>query len=167
MSLAYTASWATRVKVLTALVTAILAGEAILVSVIAACRPQISPLLVPLRWAFLAVLGLTALFTVRGYSLENGYLKVRRLFWTTDISLDGLSRVTRRPGALRITVKGYGNGGLFAILGWRFVDGVGWCRAFATNPGSPVILECDAGNYIVTPDDPESFVEDARQWIAR
>jgi hypothetical protein len=163
MTNTFKASWSVRVKLLTVLGTVVLLGEAVLLWVLGRWLPQISTPLAVSRWLFMAVLGSCAWITVRRYSLDGGTLIVQRLFWTTELPLDGLSSVAWSPAALRITVEGFGNSGLFAILGWRYVRAYGWCRVFGTNPANAVVLRCNNTNYIVTPDNPDAFIREATQ----
>lgn len=137
-------------------------GEGVLMLVLARTVPCIPPFVAPLALGLWVLLGSCALLTVRSYRFNGQSLEIQRLLWWTTVSLEGLHRVTLDPNALRITVKGFGNGGLFAMLGWWHVTGYGWCRVFATNPKNAVVIQCGNGNFIVTPDDPEHFMREAR-----
>lgn len=165
MSLAYGAPWSLRVKALTVIGTIVLLGDAGMLWFMARFVPGTQAFLSVVALGLLAILGCCALLTVRGYGFDTGTLLVRRLVWTTRVSLEGLRNVVQDPTAIRLlTIKAVGNGGLFAILGWRHVDGYGWCRVFATDPKRAVVLECKSGHIIVTPDRPDEFVQEARQW---
>ncbi|HSS43893.1 MAG TPA: PH domain-containing protein, partial [Thermoanaerobaculia bacterium] len=83
------------------------------------------------------------------------------------VSLEGLQNVVKDPRALRLMALGFGNGGLFAILGWCQVNPYGWCRVFATDPKRAVVLERKSGPVIVTPDRPDEFVQEAKQWVTQ
>jgi hypothetical protein len=168
MSLAYGAPWSLRVKALTALGTIVLLGDAGMLLFMARFVPGTRAFLSVVAFGLLAVLGCCALLTVRGYGFDSGTLLVQRLVWTTRVSLEGLRSVVQDPTAIGLlSIKAFGNGGLFAILGWRRVRPYGWCRVFATDPARAVVLECKSIHIIVTPDRPAEFVQEARQWTRR
>lgn len=106
----------------------------------------------------LAILALSALFTVRGYTLEPGTLRVHRLFWTTDLPLAALESAWASPDAMRGALRLFGNGGLFAITGVYSNRRLGRFRAFATDPANAVVLELRERKVVVTPQDPARFL---------
>ncbi len=100
-----------------------------------------------------------ALFTVRGYELRAGELRVARLLWTTSVSLAGLKSVEANPLASRGSLRLWGNGGFFSFSGWYANQRLGRYRMFATDPARSVVLSF-AGRrpIVVTPEDPARFV---------
>lgn len=102
------------------------------------------------------------LFVVRGYEIEGATLRVRRLTWTTDVSLAGLERTWRDPQAMRRSTRIFGNGGLFAISGWFYSRTLGRYRAFVTDPSRAVVMRTRSGAVVVSPDDPERFIQALR-----
>jgi len=165
MRVAYQAPWSLRVSALTVLGTTVLLLEAALVWFLGRLAPGNRMLVSAAAAGLLALLACCALLTVRGYGFDTATLLVYRPLWTTRISLEGLRDVVEDPTALRLTLKGIGNGGLFSILGWRHVDGYGWCRVFATDPKRAVVLDRDGDHFIVTPDRPREFVQEAKRWL--
>ena len=163
--LKYRAPWSTRVTILTIVGTAALVGEAGLMWFLAARLPRLGGLPIAVAGGCLFVFLCCALEAVRGYDFETGSLLIYRLIWTTRLSLEGLRSVVEDPHAVRITAKGFGNGGLFAIWGWRHVVPYGWCRIFGTDPKRAVVLGGEDFHYIVTPDRPKDFAAEARQWV--
>jgi hypothetical protein len=103
-----------------------------------------------------------SLVAVRGYRIERGVLRVERPFWSTTHSIAGLHSAVRDPTALRWTVLGFGNNGFFALNGWRKVAPYGWCRVLATDPPNAVVLRTAQATYIVTPDRPDEFLQQAQ-----
>ena len=116
------------------------------------------------RWGFLlATLPLllpsvAALFLIRGYVLRDHDLLVRRLCWTTRISLTGLRSVRHDPAALRWSIRTFGNGGLFSFTGFYWNKTLGSYRCFVTDPARSVILRLPKRTLVVSPDDPSAFV---------
>jgi len=107
----------------------------------------------------LLLIGGTALFTIRGYRLEGRHLLVDRLLWSTRISLEELRAAEVVPEAMRRSVRLFGNGGLFAFVGWFRNRRLGTYRAFATDPARSVVLRFPNRRIVVTPDDPQRFAE--------
>jgi len=98
-------------------------------------------------------------FMVRGYSLTEDAIEVRRLGWCSVLPLDGLVAVTGEPEGLRGALRTFGNGGLFGISGWFWSRRLGAFRAYATDPERVVLLRYhDGRKVIVTPDDVQHFV---------
>jgi hypothetical protein len=112
------------------------------------------------RMAPLVALGACALFTVRGYEVEEGCLNVRRLLWVTRIPLKTLTDAEWRRGSFGWAWRTCGNGGLFSFTGWYHQKSLGSFRALATRATDAVILKfSDRKPIVVTPDDPGGFVE--------
>lgn len=114
------------------------------------------------RWTLatlplLILLGAT-LWTVRGYVLEPGVLRVRRLFWGTCIPLDGLESARWEPEATRRSLRLLGNGGLFSYHGWFWNRRLGRCRLYATDPERTVVLRFARRTIVVSPGEPAAFV---------
>jgi hypothetical protein len=61
-------------------------------------------------------------------------------------------------GAIRL----FGNGGCFCFLGRYRNEVVGDFRAYVTNPDNSVVLEFGTRKIVITPDDPQAFVETLR-----
>src|SRR5262245_11924392 len=127
MDLPYRAPWSVQLATMTALGSFVLLGESIFFALISRV-PGVPPLLGLLPVPLLGVWLVCAALTIRGYGFEPGTLLVRRLWWTTRVPLDGVHRVVADPAAVPLVAMGVGNGGLFAISGWRRVHADGWCR---------------------------------------
>lgn len=166
MSSSYRAPWSGRVKALTALGSTVLLGDAALLGALGRVVPGAPVILYWAPWILVGIFAGCALFAVRGYRLEPQALLVQRLLWTTELPLAGLRRAVHDPRAAQITIRGFGNAGLFSILGRRYVVPYGWCRVFATAPENAVVLETATGTFIVSPDRPEDFVREASQGLA-
>jgi hypothetical protein len=156
----FSAPWATSLKVISLLST-------ILLLAIMWGIPLPSPVPWDVRVAVrilpVVLLAICALYTVRGYEVEKGFLLVRRLLWATRIPLRGLAGVEFRPGSFGWAWRTCGNGGLFSFSGWFYQRPLGAFRALATRATDAVILKFgDRKPIVVTPGDPARFVSAVR-----
>ncbi len=101
-----------------------------------------------------------ALFMVRGYSITNDGILIHRLFWDTKLSRQGLQSAAMEPGALRGTLRTFGNSGLFGFTGWYQSSRLGSFRAFATDGSRTVVLRYAEKTIVITPDQPDLFVQE-------
>lgn len=99
-----------------------------------------------------------ALGVVRGYTLEPGMLRVRRLFWETRLPLTGLRSCRWEPEAVRRALRLLGNGGLYAYWGLFWNRRLGLFRLYATDLDRAVVLRFDRRVVVVSPDRPEALV---------
>jgi hypothetical protein len=65
----------------------------------------------PASLLVLAIVAITAAFSVRGYSVRPGVLLIHRPGWTTKILLDGLVSVEADPNATLGSIRVFGMGG--------------------------------------------------------
>ena len=157
----FDAPWATSLKVISVLSTLLL--PAILWSLPVPAQAGLV-FRVSIRMLPVVLLGGCALFTIRGYEVAEGCLKVRRLFWTTRIPLRTLADVECRRGSFGWAWRTFGNGGLYSFTGWYYQKPLGAFRALATRTSDVVILKFrDRKPIVVTPDDVESFAEAAKR----
>jgi hypothetical protein len=106
-----------------------------------------------------AILIGTLLFVVRSYELTPSRLRIQRLLWHTEVSLDGLREVGYVPDAMKCSTRIFGNGGLFSITGVYQNKKLGRYRAFVTNPKSCVILVLPRRVLVLSPENPSAFVQ--------
>lgn len=98
------------------------------------------------------------LFTVSGYEIGPGELRVQRLFWSTVIPLEGTVRAWQDPQAVARSLKIFGNAGLYAFTGLYRSKALGRYRLYATDPSRAVIVQFSGRTVIVTPETPYAFV---------
>jgi hypothetical protein len=110
-------------------------------------------------WLPLLLVFGAALFTIRGYEISSDALLVKRLFWSTRIPLSTLKAACFEPRAMKGSLRTFGNGGFFSFSGWYWSKRLGAYRAFVTNPQNTVILEFEKRKIVVSPENPEQFVE--------
>lgn len=97
-------------------------------------------------------------FIIRGYRITKDAILIPRLFWTTRLHLDGLQSVAAVPGAMRMSLRTFGNGGGFSFTGWYWNKPLGSYRAFVTDLERTVVLRFGNQTVVVSPDSPEAFV---------
>jgi Bacterial PH domain len=144
-------------------------------SVIILALPLLAAIFAPTRPPLLAAVLLIAVpplivaqtlaGRVRGYTLTEDAIVVRRGMWNTRLPLAGLRSVTGDVDALRGSVRVFGNGGLFAITGRFWNRKLGWYRAFATDPSRAVVLRYPDRTIVITPHDPQQFIMRAGTFI--
>ena len=103
------------------------------------------------------------LFMVTGYAVEGTELYVRRLLWSTRISLQGLNRIWIEPAVCKGSIRVFGNGGLFSFTGLFYNKRLGRFRLFATDISRSVVLVLPARVVVITPAEPKAFIELVRQ----
>ncbi len=129
--------------------------------VLLAQAPENPPLMYRLGiWLSPAIFLLCALFSVRGYRLENQCLVVRRPGWRTRVPLLDVESVAHQPEATKGSIRIFGNGGLFGFTGLFRNQKLGRYRAFATDLTHTVVIRMPAKTIVVTPGDPDRFVNE-------
>lgn len=113
-----------------------------------------------LRALPLAILFCALPFVVRGYTVADHVLLVRRLWWSTRVELKGLRSAQFDPEALKGSIKTCGNGGLFSFTGWFWSRRLGSYRMYVTDLSRPVVLTFADRRIVVSPDSPEAFARE-------
>lgn len=109
-------------------------------------------------WLLPALLIVTALFVIRGYTIEPTELLIRRLLWHTRLPLAGLQSAAFQPKAMQGSLRLFGNGGMFAFTGWYRNRALGTYRAFVTDLNNTVVLKFEKRTIVISPENPEKFV---------
>ncbi len=107
----------------------------------------------------LAIVLVAATFAIRGYSVIDGRLLIHRLGWSTKFDLSRLSSVEVSPGATMGSIRAMGIGGLFGFVGYFRNEILGTYKAYATNELNTVVLDFGGEKIVVTPDEPEEFLQ--------
>jgi hypothetical protein len=162
MIVEYRAPWSRALKVATILAVAVL-------TLIAASGILTGPRHLAIWWAAMVWLPIVILASsiaclVRGYTLTEHTLEIRRLGWKTVLPLNGLVKASGDLELLRGSLRVFGNGGLFSITGWFWNRRVGFYRAYATDLSRAVFLKYrDRRPVLVTPHDTHHFLV----WIGK
>lgn len=157
MIVEYRAPWSRALKVATGFSVAVLV-------LIAAIGILTGPRGLAIWWAAMVWLPLVILVSsiaciVRGYTLTEHTLEIRRLGWKTVLPLRGLIKASGDLELVRGTLRVFGNAGLFSITGWFWNRRVGFYRAYATDLSRAVFLKYrDRRPVLVTPHDTHHFL---------
>jgi hypothetical protein len=98
-------------------------------------------------------------FLIRGYIISGNSLIVQRIFWNNVLELSDLVSIDVNPEAMSKSIRTFGNGGLFSFSGKYRNKALGPYRAFATKIENSVVLKFPDKTVVVTPDNPQLFVE--------
>jgi hypothetical protein len=164
----FSSPWGARVRILTSVVAVIFLSLSMLIGF----NPEVSqsdewgmrflPVLI-----FLVMNLVMAPFLVLGYEVSAGEISIRRLGWVKRIPLTGISSVTCDPLGLRGATKIIGNDGYLAMIGWFKSKKMGFFRAFVTDGSRVVILKWPDKTILISPDDPETFIQSLEALIGR
>ena len=153
----FNASWGTLLKAISALGTVLLIG--IFGGMAISGRSSTVTTMVLYLVFPLLILFICLLFTVRGYSVSANSFRIRRLLWYTDIDISMLKSVEYDPKAMTGSIRALGNGGLYSFSG-RYKSGkLGAFKAYVTDFKNCVIIKTAGQTVVVSPDNPELFVE--------
>jgi hypothetical protein len=115
------------------------------------------------KWTLpLIVLG-CAPFMILSYTISKDAILIRRLFWETRLDRAGLKSAELIPNAMRKSLRTFGNGGGFSFTGWYWSKPLGFYRAFVTDLNRTVVLRFGKRTVVVSPGDPEDFVEELKR----
>lgn len=157
----YTAPWSTALKVVSVIVTLVCLGVTLGLTCFPNSKPS-GPLAMWLRWLPVALVVACALFTVRGYTITADAILVHRLFWDTRLSRAGLQSARFEPQSMCKSIRTCGNGGFYSFTGWYWNKTLGSYRAFVTDPRRAVVLRYERRTLIVSPDEPERFIQELK-----
>ena len=115
--------------------------------------------IVLLRVMPLTLVAWAACFAIRGYSITPEEIVIHRLLWDTRLSRAGLQAAEYRPGAMKGSIRTFGNGGLFSFSGYYRNGLLGPYRAYVTEWSKTVILRYPTRTVMVSPSEPEAFAE--------
>ena len=140
------APWSTKLKLTTGAFAAVLVVAAVAAG----------------GWGSAVIVGIlivVAAFAVRGYSVMDGKLLIHHLGWANKFDLSKLSKAEVSPGVTMGSARTMGIGGLLGFVGYFRNEILGSYKAYATNELNTVVLVFGNETIVVTPDDPEAFVE--------
>ena len=108
-------------------------------------------------------ISLGAFFGVYGYSLQPQELRIIRLGWSKDIPYNDIVDIEYSPDAMMGSLRKFGIGGFFSYYGMFKNRVLGDYKAYATHRKKTVVITIKSGKKIVvTPSDPERFVEELK-----
>ena len=153
----FNAHWGTMLKVISILGTVLLIG--IFGSMILSGRAGTLITIVLYSSTPLLILSISLMFTVKGYSISGNSLRIKRLLWYTVIDIAMLKSVECDPKAFTGSIRTFGNGGLFSFSGNYKSGKLGSFKAYVTDFKRCVVIITAGQTVVVSPDNPELFVE--------
>lgn len=153
----FSAPWGTLLKVISTLGTVLLLG--IFGGMILSGRASTLITIVLYSFIPLLTLSISLLFTVKGYSISGNSFRIKRLLWYTDIDISMLKSVEFDPKAMTGSMRTFGNGGLFSFSGTYKSGKLGTFKAYVTDFKKCVVIIAAGQTIVVSPDNPELFVE--------
>lgn len=152
----FAAPWGGVLWVITALTNALLLGVMIFIGAQpnrGAERPWVLTLI-----GLMLLVG--PLFRVSGYRVSPGLLEVWRPWWSNRVRLSGAVSGERLSGRSLGGMRLFGNGGFWSFTGWYWSSRLGRYRCFLNDPRRAVVVRTGAGCVVVSPDDPEAFLQE-------
>lgn len=113
-------------------------------------------------WAALALVGLCAVFTVRGSTIVGRTLHIHRLGWATTYDLARVEKVEYNPGVTMGSIRTWGIGGVMGFVGYFRNSLLGSYKAYLTDDANAVFLDFGDEKIVVSPERPAEFVEAVR-----
>lgn len=99
-----------------------------------------------------------AAFTIKHYRIRDGKLYVHYPGRSKAWDLTELQCLEVNPNAMDYSFRLLGTG-MFASVGLYYNSTLGWYRAYATDPKLAVVLYFPKVTVVITPDNPQRFVE--------
>lgn len=155
----YKAPWGKSLIVVSVLVTILCASASFLPLIIPSMDRSGSTLNL-LLWLPVLLIPACALFAVLGYTITPDAILIRRPFRVTRLPRAGFQSAEFTPNAMRGSIRTFGNGGFYSITGWYWSKSLRSYRAFVTDLNKTVILRFRSRTVVVSPDDPEEFVNE-------
>ena len=154
----YQAPWGRALIVISSLLVVLAVASVVGLPHLVSNAPQGMIRLVP--WLLPVIVTCCLPFIIRGYSITDEAILIRRLFWTTRLDRGGLKSADFVPRAMNKSLRTCGNGGAFSFTGWYWSRSLGFYRAFVTDLNRTVVLRFGTRTVVVSPDDPEAFASD-------
>ncbi|HET6527594.1 MAG TPA: PH domain-containing protein [Balneolaceae bacterium] len=143
----FSAPWDTSLKLLTGFFSLILLAvmfyELTLVSVV----------------LILSIFFVCAFWGVRGYTISETELLIRRLGWANRIKLSDIDDIRYEPNIMKGSIRIWGIGGLFGFIGYFRNSRLGNYKAYSTSNKHSVVLDVNGKKIVVSPDSPSEFIE--------
>jgi hypothetical protein len=115
----------------------------------------------------LAILIVSLLMLVRGYSISEGKLLIHRLGWSSTYKLENLESVKFEPNITIGSIRAFGVGGFFGYVGKFRSKDLGSYEAYVTDEDNSVLLEFQDKKIVVSPDEPEKFTEEMKNYVKK
>ena len=106
-------------------------------------------------------------FIIRGYTITQDGILIRRLWWNTVLPFADIRAVEAEPLALSSCFRTCGNGGMYSFTGYYWSKQLGHFRAYVTDLNRTVIVRMTKRTAVLSPDDPEAFARTVTSHLHR
>ena len=113
----------------------------------------------------LLILVLAASGMVRGYTITQDEIVIKRLARPIKLSLSTLQAVEGHADAINDSLPLFANKGFCVYWGWYWNRSLGMLRVYATDPSRAVVLRYPHRRIVITPHDPQQFIMRARTLV--
>jgi len=155
----FRAPWASRLKTGTSIAIGIFVLS-FLVGIFAPALPY--PLRIVLTGLPVLFLLISVPFSIRGYSLSQDGIVIKRFAWDVQLPLATLESVDGKADMLDQSYRLAANRGLFVYSGWFWSSEFKLFRAYVSDPSRAVVLKYPNRTIVISPHDPQQFIMRAR-----
>ena len=156
----YSAPWSRFLKIVSGLISVILCAAFWLAAPTSSVDESVEFQAFLMAFPVL-LLGISALFIIRRYEINGEFVEIVRVVGRKKFRLDNIASVEANPKAMDLSIRTFGNGGMFSFSGFFRNDTLGRYRAFASNKANAVVIQRKQGAPIViSPHDPQDFVDE-------
>lgn len=145
--------------------TIIITIFALLVLLIATVAMWMSPSPLPEKILVVSliflIIVLCYLYSIKGYSIDHHSIHIYRPIGTKSYKLDQFTEIITGLSHIKksLTLRLWGNGGLFSITGLFWNKKLGKFKAYLSDPSKCIILIGATQKIAISPDPPEEFVK--------
>jgi len=119
----------------------------------------------PWIWVVIIVLGGCYFFMPTSYAVDNEAIEINRPINTILIPVNEVLSAER----ISVSDLGFGfrigSGGFMGYLGLFRYPSIGWVRMHCTDRSRMVLIKRERKQYIISPDEPDAFVDDVNALI--
>lgn len=126
-------------------------------------NPPIPSSIEPLIFLLPSIWILSLSSRIKGYELSSNRFTVYRILWKNSFTLLSPLLAKRENGEAKISIRVFGNGGMFSASGYFWSRSLGIYRSFVTHPFRLVILKIGKKTLVLSPDDPDLFIQSVNQ----
>lgn len=167
MRILFKAPWGVRLWLITGLCTMAL----LTIAIIPIVNPEAAEIRPP--YQLIPAIGMALVFVlcipfmVTSYELKEGELIIQRVGWANRIPFGDIRSAWHDPSALSWAIKRFGNDGFLAMHGTFRNKKLGKFRAFVTDGKRAVVLDLIDRTIVISPDDPNEFLQSLQNHFAK
>lgn len=158
----FSAPWGRLLKIVSTLSTALVCGVFWLAAPTSSINESLLFQLFLISIPFF-LLGSAALFIILRYEISPENIEIVRVVGRVKYPLASIESVEFQPKVTEMSLRTFGNGGMYSISGFFRNTHLGSYRAYVTNSANCVVLRRkQAGPIVISPGEPIEFVEQVK-----